>query len=129
MPNEPDTLAYTNCDQEIGNPHLTIGGAWPGGHVEGITYARHIAEVTNGNLGLHSGIVPGENPALGAACNGIQIRLLVDCPADFDGDGVVGAADLAIMLGAWGTNGADLNGDRTTNAADLALLLGAWGGC
>ena len=36
------------------------------------------------------------------------------------------------MLGAWGANPgniADLNGDDLVNAADLALLLGAWGPC
>lgn len=48
---------------------------------------------------------------------------------DLDGNGSVGASDLAILLGAWGTSDprADLNGDGTVNAADLALLLGAWG--
>ncbi len=25
-----------------------------------------------------------------------------DCPADLDGDGTVGASDLAILLGNWG---------------------------
>jgi hypothetical protein len=25
-----------------------------------------------------------------------------DCPADFDGDGDVDAADLAVLLGSWG---------------------------
>ncbi len=48
-------------------------------------------------------------------------------PADLNHDGVVDAADLAILLGAWGTPGADLNGDGTTDAADLAILLGSWG--
>lgn len=43
---------------------------------------------------------------------------------DFDGD--VDAADLAILLGAWGTAAADLTGDGVTDAADLAILLGAW---
>ncbi len=47
---------------------------------------------------------------------------------DLDGDGTVGAADLAILLGAWGTGSADLDGDGTTGGADLALLLGAWTG-
>jgi hypothetical protein len=51
------------------------------------------------------------------------------CPADFDGDGAVGASDLAEMLNAWGGPGADLNGDGSTDAADLAELLGAWGDC
>jgi hypothetical protein len=45
---------------------------------------------------------------------------------DLNGDGQVDAADLAILLGAWGTPGADLNGDGTTSGQDLAILLGAW---
>ncbi len=51
------------------------------------------------------------------------------CPSDLNGDGVVDAADLAVLLGAWGTGGADLDGSGTVDAADLAVLLGAWGPC
>lgn len=49
---------------------------------------------------------------------------------DLNGDLKVDAADLAVLLGAWGTNNAaaDLNHDTIVNAADLALLLGAWTG-
>ena len=38
------------------------------------------------------------------------------------------AQDLAILLGAWGTNdaAADINDDGTVNAQDLARLLSAW---
>ncbi len=60
-----------------------------------------------------------------AACDG-------DCPQDLDGDGSVGAFDLAVLLGSWGPcEGcpADFNGDNVVNAADLAQLLGAWGPC
>lgn len=54
---------------------------------------------------------------------------------DLNCDGIVGAADLGILLGSWGTPGcgggspcpADLNGDNNVNAADLGILLGAWG--
>ncbi|MDZ4755512.1 MAG: M12 family metallo-peptidase [Phycisphaerae bacterium] len=51
------------------------------------------------------------------------------CPSDRNNDNTVNAADLAILLGAWGGNGVDLNGDGTTNGADLAIMLGAWGSC
>lgn len=53
--------------------------------------------------------------------------------ADFDGDGTVGASDLAQLLGSWGSCAdcndcpADFNGDCTVGAADLAFLLGSWG--
>ncbi|MEY3143131.1 MAG: hypothetical protein RLY21_1624 [Planctomycetota bacterium] len=51
------------------------------------------------------------------------------CPADLDGNGDVGASDLATLLAAWGTAGADLGGDGSTDAADLATLLASWGAC
>jgi hypothetical protein len=51
-------------------------------------------------------------------------------PADLNGDGVVNAADLTILLGAWGPatpgEAADINQDGEVNAADLTILLGAW---
>lgn len=51
-----------------------------------------------------------------------------DLPADIDNNGAVNAADLAMLLGAWGgTSGpADLNRDGQINGGDLALLLNAW---
>lgn len=54
-----------------------------------------------------------------------------NCPADLNGDGEVGAADLAALLNAWGTPGgsADLDGDGDVGAPDLAALLNAWGPC
>jgi hypothetical protein len=54
------------------------------------------------------------------------------CPADFNGDSMVDAADLAQLLGMWGPcDGcpADFDGDGTINASDLATLLDAWGPC
>jgi hypothetical protein len=51
------------------------------------------------------------------------------CPADFDRDGEVGAPDLSVILGAWGTADADLDGDGLTGAADLSAVLASWGAC
>jgi V8-like Glu-specific endopeptidase len=53
------------------------------------------------------------------------------CEGDLNGDGAVDAADLAILLGAWGQPGgpANLDGNGGVNAADLGILLGAWGPC
>ena len=45
---------------------------------------------------------------------------------DLNGDGVVNASDMAIMLNAWGSAAADLNGDGTTDSQDLAILLNGW---
>lgn len=54
------------------------------------------------------------------------------CSADFNGDGGINAADLALLLGSWGPCGecpGDLNDDGDVDAADLALLLASWGPC
>jgi len=48
-------------------------------------------------------------------------------PADLNGDGVVSAPDIAILLGQWGGPGtADLDGDGHVGPADLAIALGEW---
>lgn len=51
-------------------------------------------------------------------------------PADLNCDGLVNAADLGALLGAWGLCGdccvADFNGDGEVGAADLGILLGSW---
>ncbi len=55
-------------------------------------------------------------------------------PADLNGDGQIGAADFAILLGSWGPCppaptpcAADLDSDGTVGSSDLAVLLGLWG--
>lgn len=62
----------------------------------------------------------------------LEVVVAIDsgCGAgDFDCDGSVGPADLAQLLGAWGTTEAifDLDGDGAVGASDLAVLLGLWG--
>lgn len=51
------------------------------------------------------------------------------CLGDLDNNTTVDAADLSILLGAWGGPAGDLDGSGSTDAADLSILLGAWGGC
>ena len=46
---------------------------------------------------------------------------------DLDGDGCVDAADVGILLSAWGTPDGDMNGDGNTDAADFGELLANWG--
>jgi hypothetical protein len=48
---------------------------------------------------------------------------------DLNGDGLVNAADLALLLNGWGACAGcvgDLNRDGTVGAADLAIMLNAW---
>ena len=60
-------------------------------------------------------------------------EVLTTCDADLDGDGSVGSADLAILLGTWGPiptpDPPDFDGDGDVDASDLAILLGTWGPC
>lgn len=53
------------------------------------------------------------------------------CLGDTTLDGVVNGADLAGLLGAWGTHDPsfDLTFDGVVDAADLSIMLGAWGTC
>lgn len=52
------------------------------------------------------------------------------CPADLDGDGVVGGSDLGQLFVEWGGSGsADLDGDGVVGGSDLGLLFVGWGSC
>ena len=51
-----------------------------------------------------------------------------------DGNDVIDATDLGILLALWGTDGgailaADVNGDGFVGSADLGILLASWGPC
>ncbi len=66
--------------------------------------------------------------------NGSGLDDRCTCPEDLNGDHVVGPADLAQLIGSWGTCpvdccSADFNGDGAVAPSDLAQLLGAWGPC
>jgi hypothetical protein len=60
-----------------------------------------------------------------------ESALFISCPGDADGDGTVGPADLALVLGAWGTSNPlyDFNCDGIVNGADSSVVLGGWGPC
>ncbi|MCH2162391.1 MAG: hypothetical protein MK085_11025 [Phycisphaerales bacterium] len=57
----------------------------------------------------------------------------VECPTDFNGDGVTDGADLGLFFVEWGACDApcpaDLNGDGEVDGEDLGLLFVAWGPC
>jgi len=134
MPGQPTVVSYTSCDEEPGRPHRIVGGAWPGSHQSLVTYSYHRATVTTGLLRTHSGIVPGQPAAAGAAFNGIQIRRAPH-PGDPDGDGDVDLSDLSRLLAVFGLcsgnpgydSAADFDGDGCVGLSDLSTLLGLFG--
>ena len=91
-----------------------------GGGVDWSDVDRFLISIGNGFVGSDLAIGP------------IQLIRATD-PADLDGDGVVGAGDLASLIAAWGVcpaSGdcpADLDGDGSVGASDLASLIAAWG--
>jgi hypothetical protein len=84
-----------------------------------------IAAELNGTDGLDLAVT-------NALSNDVTLLLNESCaapanPADLDGDGLVNAVDLAILIGAWGGTGdGDINADGAIDATDLALLIGSW---
>jgi len=61
-------------------------------------------------------------------CNGIPDECEGGVPGDVTADGRIDGADLAALLGLWGTqdSGADVDGSGWVDGTDLALLLGNW---
>ncbi len=97
-------LIPDDCDL-VANPDLDCNG---NGAPDSCDIADGTSEDVNGDG------VPDECAVLG----------------DLNGDGVVNAGDLAILLAAWGPCSdcpADLDGDGVVGAADLAALLANWG--
>jgi hypothetical protein len=90
MPNHPSTDQVVFHDFTPGV--ALVGGAWTGQHEEGVTYARHIVQVTNGFMGPHAGIPDFGDPIIGGALNGIQLHK-IGGPGDWDDDDDVDLAD------------------------------------
>ncbi len=71
----------------------------------------------------------GTGSLIEAAVDEVRISV-VECGAaeDLNGDGIVDAADVAILLNNWGGSGiGDIDGNGVVDAADVAALLNAWG--
>ncbi len=61
-------------------------------------------------------------------CSGLS----PDCPADIDGNGIVGTSDLLLLFVSWGPcNGcpADIDGSGAVGTSDLLILFVNWGPC
>ncbi len=73
-------------------------------------------------------VVRAERPEFRGA---VRAEEDIACVGDFDGDGQVGPADLAILLGGYGQRDqtVDLNGDSFIDDTDVDILLANWGPC
>lgn len=138
-------IFYPVAENNFLTPPLPAEGIWIGQLEAGSYFARADHNVV-GEGAQASGIFLRVIPNPFADCdndgtfdyleivNGSQLDanfngIPDDCevPGDLDGDGSVGAADLAILLGQWGGSGsADFDNDGSVGAADLAVMLGLW---
>ena len=111
LPGQPGVKSRTRQDEAPSTQD--VGGAWPGMHAEGITYARYVVTVgADGVLPAHSGLVPG---APDAALNGVQIRPL----SATGGDAGAGSSDGGIAppdAGPGGAETSDAGGTRSAMA-------------
>ncbi|MFO0829519.1 MAG: dockerin type I domain-containing protein [Phycisphaerales bacterium] len=94
-----------------------------------VTLVFNFGASLGGEGGVATYGIMAEEDALWPAIN-TSVSFTAVLPGDLNSDGHVNGADLALMLGAWGTNSAtsDLNHDGVVNATDLGTLLGAWTG-
>jgi subtilisin family serine protease len=65
-----------------------------------------------------------------SAVGAVSVGPFAPAASDVNFDGLVNAADLAVMLGNWGPTPtfvrSDLNADGEVNAQDIAILLSNW---
>lgn len=114
-------------------PQFPVGLAFgPDGHL-------YVGSFGNDRILRYDGIT---GVPLGVAANlgamGLDGPLFIEfftgpkCKSDLSEDGVVSAADLLILLGAWGPNAghpADFDVNGLVAANDLLRLLASWGPC
>ncbi len=149
-----DVVVYLSCDGNDRLGSVTVNDAAPvyflteaandpGDTFEPLNQATAATpgEAARGSYVVFEGLtsptceiaVTGESGNVGVA--GFQIvKSGPSCFADLNHDGVIDAADLGLMIGAWNQPAsafpaADLNGDGIIRAADLGLLIGSWGVC
>ncbi len=85
---------------------------------------RNVTDTT-GLTAYNAWVAAGKSAPV--AMDSATIAVTTAVPGDINGDGLVNASDLAILLGNWGSSGSgDINGDGTVNGSDLAILLGNW---
>lgn len=69
------------------------------------------------------------SPAIAVFLNTTEV--VVNCPADVNGDGSVSVNDLLELIAGWGSPDAslDLDGSGIVDVGDLLVIIAAWGPC
>jgi hypothetical protein len=115
----------TSIDPRAANAAVTSVGSAPNdGFFEQAQFRGAFSSTGNWLCGWTAVDAYGINVAPPGGC-----VIAAPCPADLNGDGVVGGADLGALLSAWGSTGGDVNDSGDTDGADLGIMLSAWGNC
>jgi hypothetical protein len=115
----------TSIDPRAANAAVTSVGSAPNdGFYEQAQFRGAFSSTGNWLCGWTAVDAYGINVAPPGGC-----VVAAPCPADLNGDGVVGGADLGALLAAWGTTAGDINDSGDTDGADLGILLAGWGNC
>jgi len=115
----------TSIDPRAANAAVTSVGSAPNdGFFEQAQFRGAFSSTGNWLCGWTAVDAYGINVAPPGGC-----VVAAPCPADLNGDGVVGGADLGALLAAWGTTAGDINDSGDTDGADLGILLAGWGNC
>ncbi|MEY4534331.1 MAG: hypothetical protein RLZZ246_649 [Planctomycetota bacterium] len=115
----------TSIDPRAANAAVTSVGSAPNdGFYEQAQFRGAFSSTGNWLCGWTAVDAYGINVAPPGGC-----VVAAPCPADLNGDGVVGGADLGALLSGWGSTGGDINDSGDTDGADLGILLSAWGNC
>jgi hypothetical protein len=69
-PNNPALQSRCRVDNATTGP-VMVGGQWTGAHIEGITYSKHTVIISDGLIGLHSGLYGG---VIQSGINGLQLK-------------------------------------------------------
>ena len=134
---------FTHNESAVSGGALFMSQPGPASEIRGCVLTHNLAPIGGGIYIIGDGLtirksticsnstdqVAPNNTHVDGGGNAISANC--DCPADITNDGFVNAADLGLLLGAWGWSepAADIDGNGTVNAEDLGLLLSLWGGC
>lgn len=93
----------------------------------GVSYQQALYNYVVSASGLNGLISSADYPAAGEG-RIVKFTPSSSFPADINGDGIVNALDVAIVLGNWGlaNRAGDANGNGVVEAEDLTIVLSNW---
>lgn len=123
------TVIFHASAWDMDDQYFNDGGVTWTSSLDGALGTGRVLAKRNLSAGTHAMTLRGTDAS--GMFTDVKFSMIVSArefnSGDLDGDGLVNAADLAIMLSGWNGNGlGDLNLSGTIGAEDLAMLLSRW---